>query len=113
MGLFLVAAIAGVGSISSDAKAAVTSATCSVTQVGWRNDMQKLLIICDGVAYWTPEANANSGCGIKLSMDVIKMFESIATSADLSGKKVQLWWDTNTGSTCSGDKSIRDLYLLN
>jgi hypothetical protein len=115
LSLFL-AALAAMSAIPSDAKAAITingPVNCNVTQVGWRNDTKQLLIVCGGTNFWTPEASANAGCGLTLSMDVIKMYQSIATSSDLSGKQVQIWWGTNTGTGCAGLQSIRDFYLLN
>ena len=66
----------------------------------------RMSIICnaDGRTYWT---NPNSSCTSR-SLDVVKAWETLATSALLSGKHLNVWF-----TSCGVDRSIDSLELAN
>jgi hypothetical protein len=108
----LMAGIASVGATySSEANAALVGVTCSVTSVGWREDIKAMRLICGGTTFWNREAVANPSCTFKTSIDTIKLFQTTANSALLSGKSVQMYYETQSG--CSADLVVREMYLLN
>jgi hypothetical protein len=110
---FVVAVIAGLGgTVSSDAEAALVSLNCTVTSVGWRDNIKALRTICGGKVFWNPESSANPTCTQRSSMDAIKLFQTTANAALLSGKQVQMYYDTQGGCNTT-DLVIRELYLLN
>lgn len=110
----LAVAMVAVGSLamSSQADAALVGTTCTVTSVGWREDIKAMRLICGGTTFWNREAAANPSCTFKTSMDAIKIFQSTANSALLSGKSLQMFYDTQSG--CGpADFVVREMYLLN
>ena len=110
--IFILLAFAGVAGISAfQAQAALTGTTCTVTSVGWRDNIQCLRTICGGRMFWNCEAKANPSCGLTLSMDAIKMFQTTADAALLSGRSVQMYYDIQSGCN-TVDPVIRELYLL-
>jgi hypothetical protein len=113
LGLVL-AAIAALGGTltSSDADAALTGSTCTVTSVGWRDNIKALRTICGGTVFWNRETAGNPSCTQQTSMDVVKLFQTTANAALLSGKSIQIYYDTQGGCNTS-DLVIREMYLLN
>lgn len=110
----LILTLAGVGvwfASASPAKAGVTQSICTVSSVGWREDIKALRVICGGTVFFNREATANPTCTLKTSFDAEKIFQTTANASLLSGKSVQIYWDTQ--GTCSGDLVIREMYLLN
>lgn len=83
---------------------ASTAQQCDLNLVGFNNDSSgiNLYMSCSQdthvyVLYNTP-SGGNLGCGT-VTMDTLKMVQSVATSARLGGRRVQIWWNTCTGST--------------
>lgn len=103
----LVFAISAFGSV---AKATVVGSTCNVTVAGWREDIKALKVTCGTTTLWNREATANPSCALKTSEDTIKVFQTTANAALLSGKQVTIFFDTET--VCSTDPVIREMYLL-
>lgn len=113
LSMILLAGLAIVGgTYASQADAALVGTTCTVTSVGWREDMKALRTICGGKVFWNREAVSNSSCGFKTTMDAIKIFQTTANAALLSGKSVQMYYETQTGCNTT-DPVIREMYLLN
>jgi hypothetical protein len=109
----LLVAIAGIGgTLASNAQAALTGITCTVTSVGWRENIKALRTICGGITFWNREISGNPGCTQTTSMDATKLFQTTANAALLSGKAVQIYYDTQGGCNTS-DLVIREMYLLN
>ena len=99
------------GMVSSDAQAVLVQQVCTVSSVGWREDIKALRTICGGTVLWNREADANPSCTFKTSMDAIKIFQTTANAALLSGKSVQIFRETQAG--CGpADPVIREMYLL-
>lgn len=70
---------------------------CNVTGIGYRTDMNRLRIHCNqGRTFWAYEANANAACGTKASYEALKMYQSLATSSLLSGKKLMIYYVNQT-----------------
>lgn len=109
----LAAGIACLGATyATRAQAAIVGTTCTVTSVGWREDIKAMRLICGGTVFWNREAVANPSCTFKTSIDTIKLFQTTANSALLSGKSVQMYYDTQSG--CGpADLVVREMYLLN
>ena len=97
---------------TTDATAAVTGVTCKVSAAGWREDIKALRLDCDGKMYFAREALANSTCGLKTSMDAIKMFQTTANAALLSGNSILMFYDKQTGCNTT-DLVPREMFLLN
>jgi|GEM_PF-4394049 hypothetical protein len=104
--------VAAGGGYAASAKADVVGTTCTVNSIGWREDIKALRFICGDQTYWNRESSANPSCAQKTSSETIKLFQSVAQTALLSGKSVQVYYDTQSG--CGpADLVVREMYLLN
>lgn len=112
LSLVVVSLVVAAGSFASRAQAALTQTVCNVSSVGWRDDIKALRIDCGGKAYFAREATANPSCTFKASMDVIKMWQTAAQSALLSGKPLNMFVE-NQGGCNTGDLVPREVYLQN
>jgi hypothetical protein len=97
--------------VASDAEAATGVKTlCDIWDVGSEtgpNSTLRLVVHCVGD---TNHYGANkSTCTQTSSAEQVKLWTGIATSALLSGRKLNIFWD-NTGCP-AGTHSIRELYL--
>jgi hypothetical protein len=103
--------VGAAGSQVATAKADVTGTTCTVSSIGWREDIKAMRFICGDQVYWNRETTANPSCEQKTSLETIKLFQSVAQTALLSGKSVQVYYDTQSG--CGpADLVVREMYLL-
>jgi hypothetical protein len=59
--------------------------TCSVNHIEYDG---RLIVNCDNVSYYANISGTNCG---NPSLDTIKLWESMAASAMLSGKKIWIW----------------------
>jgi hypothetical protein len=99
--------------MASDTTYADGPYTCNPIELGYRTDLNRLKIRCSqGTTFWAYEATANPTCGTKASYDAIKMFLSTATSSLLSGKRIAIYYVTQTGCNTT-DHVPREIYLLN
>src|SRR5262245_49320401 len=111
LGLLAITLAVG-GTVASDANAALVGVTCTVTSVGWRENARALRTICGGTVFWNRETSSHPTCTHKTSMDAIKMWQTTADAALLSGKSVQMYYDTQ--AVCNTTELvIREMYLLN
>jgi hypothetical protein len=87
------------------ARASTTS--CTVTTVGWTaqssSNVQQLWITCQDqsvhIAYLN---NTNAACNV--SIDSLRMIQSLATSARLTGRALSIFWGSQS---CGGSSSVR------
>ena len=79
---------------------------CTVRNVNWNDDgtYRFMNIVCtSNNVYYAFQSNPDAGCSgtsAIVPLDSIRMYQSLATAARLSGKLVTLWY--NTVSTCWG-----------
>lgn len=106
------ATIAAIVGIVVEARAALISTTCTVTSVGWRENIKALKTTCGTNTFWNRETAGNPSCTQQSPMETVKMFQATANAALLSGKSVQIWYDTQGGCNTT-DLVIREMYLLN
>lgn len=87
---FLIGLAVTIGAMTADAHADRTWA-CSVSQVQY-DGYGRLLIICDGIGYW---AQAGGNCPNSQPIETLRQWQALATSALLSGKTMDLYWDSS------------------
>lgn len=79
---------------------------CIVKNVNWNDDgkYRFMNIVCtSGNVYWAFQSNPDTGCSGSIAivaLDSIKIYQSLATAARLSGRPVMMWY--NTVSACWG-----------
>ncbi len=89
--------------VSRQGHAAPLSQTCTVTNVSWYTgtDGQRLYISCVGGGFYAANLKnvGSSSCSSVASgavdIDSIKMWQSLATSAKLSGKTITTWYNNS------------------
>jgi hypothetical protein len=97
--------------VSSSAHADTTVTNCSATLVYYDNS-PRLRVDCGGVAYYGL-GTAWTGCSSTVSTDTLKIWETMATSALLSGKRMNVSFNTQTGTCSNGAKTLTGLTLVN
>ncbi len=111
LGFFVAVIAAFAGSIASTADAALVNITCTVTSVGWRQDMKALKVVCGGQTFWNRETAGNPTCTQQTPMDTVKLFQTTAHASYLAGKSVSIWHELQGGCN-TGDRVIREMYLF-
>lgn len=93
-------------SASSEAKAdTVNSCTVSIIGLDFGGLGPRLKVLCDGKWYYT---NPSSPCP-SATMDQVKLWESMAMTAMLSGKKINISYPTL--GTCA-DRTIQNIDVV-
>jgi hypothetical protein len=106
----LVAAI-GILALQSEAEAAPTTVSCNVNNIVWDG---RLFVDCSNtstrfIAYPGTSACATSAPGTQKTIDDLKVFESMASAALLSGKTLSITSEPNCDG--SGNGGIYTLQL--
>jgi len=101
-GSLLLVALVSVASflVSSDAEA-VEVTNCTVARVGY-DGSPRLAVHCSGQWYYGFGTSSWSGCNNRVSTDTLKAWQSMATSALLSGRKVNLGYEVQPSSCTLG-----------
>ena len=87
--------IAVVSLFATPRQAEAAAVSCTVTGVAY-DDGPRLIVNCSGTYYYGQSA---TGCQSK-SVDTLKVWNSMAQAALLSGKKLQV--ETQTATGCTG-----------
>ena len=97
----------------SQARAETKNAVCTATLVEY-DDSPRLRVDCGGTEYWA-FGTAWQGCTKTTSVDTLKVWQSLATSGLLSGKKLVVHYKIQSGSGCGsvGAKTIAVLGIKN
>jgi hypothetical protein len=106
---FVLGGLAAIGGMASEAQAALTSTDCTVSSVGWRENIFALRVVCGSNTFFNRESVGNPSCSLKTSMEAVKMFQTTAHASLLAGRSVKIWYDTQSG--CSADLVIREMFL--
>jgi hypothetical protein len=100
------AAIALIVMLGGGIATAASESGCTVRNVNWNDDgtYRFMNLVCtSGSVYWAFQSNSDGGCSgtpAVVSLDSIKIYQSLATAARLSGKPLTIWY--STVSTCWG-----------
>lgn len=106
----LVLALAATISFASDAQAVEVNG-CTVGRVAY-DGSPRVAIDCGGTFYYG-YGSAWSGCSNTVSVDTLKTWESMAASALLSGKRLNIGYVTQTGSCATGAKTLTHVDIVN
>jgi len=95
------------------AQADFQSGLCTATAVQY-DGSPRLRLTCGGTDYWAFGA-AWTGCTKTESVDTLKVWQTLATSGLLSGKKLSIAYAVQSGSGCRsvGAKTITTLAIVN
>jgi hypothetical protein len=90
--------------VAKNSLAASQEANCSVTAVAWDNDptaaTKEFYIACsDGNLQWSIVAGGTAACApYYTDMDTVKLYESLATAARLSGHTLNIFYNLCPGT---------------
>lgn len=104
--------VAAIG-FHAPAQADSSSGLCTATAVQY-DGSPRLRVTCGGTDYWA-FGTAWKGCTKTASVDTLKIWQSLATSGLLSGKKLSVYYELQSGAGCGsvGAKTIRTLAIVN
>jgi hypothetical protein len=109
LGLVIAAIASG-----SQAQADSYSGLCTATAVQY-DGSPRLRVTCGGTDYWA-FGTAWTGCKKTESVDTLKVWQTLATSGLLSGKKISIAYIAQTGSSACGSaigaKTITTLSIV-
>jgi hypothetical protein len=94
-------------SFTASARAANSITSCTVNTVGWTaknsSNVQQLWLTCtDGSTHIAYLNATNSACNTDINS--LKMIESVATAAKLSGRALTVFW---LAQSCQGSSNVR------